>query len=341
MANLKRPSNLTIVAFIALGILTCATRAFVPGTSRPSLVQQQISGFGQSATWQRVSYNQRLGSLSMVSYDDLMEQLPSKSVVDAIEKQPEKQKVVAADVAAAAGVSLAQARRDLTTLASISQGDIAVSSDGELIYSFPENLSGVLAQNSLKYKSTQLLRKAWPALFWFIRVSFGVTLVASIVAIFSTIFFISSSSSSDDDRRDDRRGGGMQMGGSFNYWFGPSPFDFFYYRPYGYYGYYGQPVDERRSRRPEDMGFLESVFSYIFGDGNPNSGLEEKRLALAANMIRSNQGSVTAEQLAPFCDVTMDPEEMNDKTYVDEVSGSDANYHDSVSQKSENSPCLL
>ena len=37
----------------------------------------------------------------------------------------------------------------------------------------------------------------------------------------------------------------------------------------------------------------------------------------------------------------MDPEEMNDKTYVDEVSGSDANYHDSVSQKSENSPCLL
>lgn len=120
----------------------------------------------------------------------------------------------------------------------------------------------------------------------------------------------------------------MQMGGSFNYWFGPSPFDFFYYRPFGYYGYYGQPVDERRSRRPEDMGFLESVFSYIFGDGNPNSGLEEKRLALAANMIRSKQGSVTAEQLAPFCDVTMDPEEMNDKTYVDEVSGSNVNYHD-------------
>jgi hypothetical protein len=40
--------------------------------------------------------------------------------------------------------------------------------------------------------------------------------------------------SDDDDRRDSRRGGGYSMGGPSLY-FGPSPFDFFYYRPYGYY----------------------------------------------------------------------------------------------------------
>jgi hypothetical protein len=106
-------------------------------------------------------------------------------------------------------------------------------------------------------------------------------------------------------------------GGGFGYdpFWGPSPFDFFYYRPY--YGYYAMPGEERRD--PDEMGFLESIFSYIFGDGDPNRGLEEKRLSLAANMIRENNGSVTAEQLAPFCDDLPSPKKSKDSGYVDEV----------------------
>jgi len=99
---------------------------------------------------------------------------------------------------------------------------------------------------------------------------------------------------------------------------GPSPFDFFYYRPYGSYGYYGQSRDGV-VRDPEDMGFLESVFSYVFGDGNPNAGLEEKRVSLAAQMIRNNKGAVTAEQLAPFCDAPeISENELSSSVYVDE-----------------------
>lgn len=107
----------------------------------------------------------------------------------------------------------------------------------------------------------------------------------------------------------------MGFGGGFGggFW-GPSPFDFFYYRPYGYYGYYGQSMDGV-VRDPEDMGFLESVFSFVFGDGNPNAGLEEKRLSLAAQMIRDNKGAVTAEQLAPYCDA---PDLSQDKSAYDE-----------------------
>lgn len=219
------------------------------------------------------------------------------------------------DVAAEAGVSLSQARKDLTALASISQGDIAVSSDGELIYEFQPNLNAVLSSNSFKYKTQQALQKIWPGLFYVIRVSFGVVLLASLAAIFSTIFFLSQSSSSDDDRRRDNRGS-MSFGGPSYFW-GPSPFDFFYYRPYygGYYGAPGRPAE----RDPDEMGFLESTFSYIFGDGNPNEGLEERRLSLAANMIRENKGSVTAEQLAPFCDEAPTPKANSDSAYVDEV----------------------
>lgn len=253
--------------------------------------------------------------LSPPSYEAIVEKLPSKRVIEVVEKAPNG-KVIAADVAVSAGVSLSQARKDLTALASISQGDIAVSSDGELIYEFPQNLNAVLANNSLKYKSKQAFLKVWPGLFYALRVSFGVVLLASLAAIFSTIFFLSqSSSSSDDNRRRDNRGMGGGFGGSM-FW-GPSPLDFFYYRPY-YGGYYGAPG--RPAKDPDEMGFLESTFSYIFGDGNPNEGLEERRLSLAANMIRENKGSVTAEQLAPYCDEAPAPNTNADMAaYVDEV----------------------
>jgi hypothetical protein len=237
-----------------------------------------------------------------------VEKLPSQTVINVVEQSP--QKVIAADVAASAGVSLSKAAQDLTALASLSQGDIAVSTEGDLIYSFPPNLSSVLKQNSLKFKTQQALLKIWPTLFYVIRVSFGLVLLASLAAIFSTILFLSSSSNSENDRRRDNR----SMGGFGGGFWGPSPFDFLYYRPY-YGGYYGTTA----VRDPEEMGFLESVFSYIFGDGNPNEGLEERRLSLVANMIRENQGSVTAEQLAPYCDDAPPPNPNADlQAYVDE-----------------------
>lgn len=163
------------------------------------------------------------------------------------------------------------------------------------------------------------------------RVTFGVALFVSVALIFSTIFVLQTSAtgggeSSDDDRRDNRRGGSgsgmMTFGGGPSYFWGPSPFDFFYYRPYGGYGYYGQPVTPDRPRRdPEEMGLLESIFSYVFGDGNPNQGLEEQRLQLVAQMIRDNNGAVTAEQLAPYCDAP-DPDSSSttssDRQYIDE-----------------------
>ena len=223
-------------------------------------------------------------------------------------------------MATKAGISLSQARKDLTTLASLSRGDIAVSSDGDLIYTFPENINSVLSANSAKYRALTTWReKVLPPLFYATKVGFGVVLVASLVAIFSTIFFISSGSSRDDDRRDERRGGGMPMfGGGF---WGPSPFDFFYYRPY-YSRYYYSPAYDDGYRDPGEMGFLESVFSYVFGDGDPNGDVEERRLALVAEMIRENGGAVTAEQLAPFCDdipmPVADGKLGEERAYVDE-----------------------
>lgn len=267
------------------------------------------------------SSSARLASSQSQSVKELiLEKLPSKSVVDAVAAAAtSKGGIVASDVAAAAGVSLFQAKQDLTALAALTRADLAVTSDGELVYRFPSNIPAALAQNSAKYQALATFRKVWPALFWVVRVSFGVALLASLVAIFSTIFFIqsSSSSSSDDDRRRDNRGGGggfFGMGGG--YW-GPSPFDAFYFRPYGSYGYYGS-TDSGAYRDPDQMGFLESIFSYLFGDGDPNEGMEQRRLSMAAAVIRNSQGAITAEQLAPFCDDAPSPAQQETANYVDE-----------------------
>jgi hypothetical protein len=81
-----------------------------------------------------------------------MERLPSKKVIDAVEKS-NGSPIIASDLATKAGISLSQARKDLTTLASLTRGDIAVSSDGDLLYTFPSNINGVLSTNSAKYRA--------------------------------------------------------------------------------------------------------------------------------------------------------------------------------------------
>jgi len=67
--------------------------------------------------------------------------------------------------------------------------------------------------------------------------------------------------------------------------------------------YYYEP-EQVRQRDPDEIGFLESVFSFLFGDGNPNADLEERRWREIASMIRSHNGVVIAEQIAPYLDET-------------------------------------
>ena len=267
--------------------------------------------------------NHRIRPLYAIpAYNELMERLPSKKVIQSIEKnnggKNKNNQIIASDLATSAGISLSQARKDLTTLASLTRGDIAVSSDGELIYTFPSNINSVLSSNSAKYRAvTTWKEKVFPPLFYATKVGFGVALLASLVAIYSTIFFVMTSSSSNRDDRDDRRGGGGMGGMRWGGFFGPSPLDFFYYRPY-YSRYYYSPAYGNTRQDPDEMGFLESVFSYVFGDGDPNGDVEERRVSLVAEMIRQNGGAVTAEQLAPFCDDAPMPRLDEERAYVDE-----------------------
>jgi hypothetical protein len=295
-----------------------------PAAASPSPLLSQVSRHGRQVSKREIRFctdNRDCNTKSILYMSSpsssitsaVLEKLPSEAVINAVDDNGGRDgKVVASDIAAKAGVSLNRAAQDLVTLAALTRADVSVTRDGQVLYTFPTNVRAALAQRSAKYQALQTWeQKIWPIAFWVIRISFGVALLASLVAIFSSILFLqTSSNSSDDDRRRDRGFGGSMFGG---YW-GPSPFDVFYYRPYGTYGYYGSETQ----RDPEEMGFLESIYSYLFGDGNPNIGLEERRLALAAAMIRENKGVATAEQLAPFCDDAPSVTMAAESTYVDE-----------------------
>ena len=234
-------------------------------------------------------------TLSANLLDDVQDALPPQRVLDAIRRGG---RYTAADVSASAGTSLKDSQKALTSISALLGGDAAleVSNDGDIVYQLPADSEGKIAAKSRVAAARRTWEATKPSLYTAARIAFGVGLIVSIVAVYSAVIFLSTSSSSDD-RRDDRRSG--SGGGGFipNLYYGPNIFDVFYYRPYRVGYLYSDP---RRGGQPPEMGLLESVYSYVFGDGNPNADIDSRVIKAAAMTIRASGGAVTAEQLLPF-----------------------------------------
>ncbi|KAL6521105.1 hypothetical protein OROGR_017674 [Orobanche gracilis] len=151
------------------------------------------------------------------------------------------------------------------------QANQKVSEEGDVLYVFPMDYRLKLAAKSFTMKIEPMLEKGKIAAEYLVRVSFGTVLIASIVFVYTTIIAIASSSRDSDDR--DRRGKSHDriVCGFSSY---ISPTDFFWYLDPYYY--------RRRRVRKDDgrMNFIQSVFSFVFGDGDPNQGIAEERWKL-------------------------------------------------------------
>ena len=200
------------------------------------------------------------------------------------------------DVAAAAGLPLTKAEAALAALAADVAGSaLQVSSSGEVVYSLP---SGFRA--SLRAKSA-VLRLA-PAFDAFaaasgaaVRVAFGAALIASVALVWAAL---TAAALAADDGRDNRgRGRGLPI--SFYF----SPADIFWYfdpAPYRRENARGRFGSENNGGK---MSFLAAVFSFVFGDQDPNLTFDQERWASVGAAIKRNGGVMTAEQLAPYLDL--------------------------------------
>jgi hypothetical protein len=210
-------------------------------------------------------------------------------------------RVTVGDVAANAGLDLNTAQQGVIALAADTQAHLQVSEAGEIAYEFPQNFRAVLRNKFWRVRLQETWARVWSVLFYLIRISFGLLLLLSILIIVAAIVVLLIALNSSQ-RDNDRGGGGGNRGGSGllfipRFWMG----DLFYFFDFNASRRRRQ-VRRQRPGDDDDMNFLEAVFSFLFGDGNPNADLEEDRWQMIGKVIRNNGGAVAAEQIAPYLD---------------------------------------
>ncbi|KAL5170485.1 hypothetical protein HKD37_11G032189 [Glycine soja] len=235
------------------------------------------------------------------------DKLPSdvrKRTMDAVDECGGRMTI--GDVASRAGLNLNQAQKALQALAADTNGFLEVSEEGDVLYVFPKDYRSRLGAKSFRIKAEPFFEKAKAAGEYFIRVSFGTALIASIVIVYTTIIALVTSSRSEEDNRGRR--GGRSYDSGFTFYFNPVDL-FWYWDPYYYRRQRPQADDDK-------MNFIESVFSFVFGDGDPNQGIEEERWKLIGQYIASNGGVVAAEELAPYLDIDSTEGIKDDESYI-------------------------
>jgi hypothetical protein len=220
---------------------------------------------------------------------------PNPAIMEAVEKLGYR--VTPGDVAAQAGLNVELAQQGLLALARDVGGHMQVAESGDIVYLFPKNFQSILRNKFFQIKLKEWWEKIWGVIFYLIRISFGIILIASIalISIAIMVIIIGSLFSSDGDGPSIGGDSGGGSGGGGGGWF-YFP-DIFWYLSPDYDTHYQQ-----RRREKKELNFFEAIFSFLFGDGNPNSNLEKRRWQSIAKVIRRNQGAIVGEQISPYLD---------------------------------------
>lgn len=228
------------------------------------------------------------------------------AIMEAVEQLGDR--ITVGDVATYAGLNINLAQQELLILATNVGAHMQVTELGEIVYLFPKDLRAILRNKFWRLRLQEWWGKIWRVLFFLIRLSliekpqktlsFGVFLLGSITLISivllvittGTMFAASDSNNSVDIDSDD------------GWWIRilDSLIDLFS----------SESKEQKKKRRQRERDkaeesqskFSESVFSFLFGDGNPNADLEERRYKEIAAIISSNKGVIVAEQITPYLD---------------------------------------
>ena len=242
---------------------------------------------------------------------------PNPLITNSVEKL--NYQVTVGDVATETGLKVQDAQKGLVALAADAGGHLKVSETGDITYLFPKNFRNILRNKYLRLRLKEWWDKISGVLFYLLRISFGIILIASIILIAITISLIVIGAQMNSDEGDSDDGG---MGGGFSFgffplWFGPDLF--FFFSP-GFYEedepFNREREESRRNRKQKsELSFLEAIFSFLFGDKNPNAKLEERRWQEIGSVIRNNGGAVVGEQIAPYLD-NIDQKSWEEEDYM-------------------------
>jgi hypothetical protein len=238
-----------------------------------------------------------------------MHSAEKKQVINAIGELGRR--VTPADVATKTGLPFLVVQQELNKVASEANGHLQVGKTGDIVYSFTPGFSNAYLARGIKAAMLTFWASVFAALFYVVRISFGIALVLSLVIGFVLIIAISLAMMfglRGGNDRDDGEGGmnldwifnGGGGGFHFTFWDWMILRDLLWWNTprirYAPQYNYNQPTVRDRAR----SSFLLNCFSFLFGDGDPNEGLAEKRWQVIAQVIKRNNNVVTAEQLSPY-----------------------------------------
>lgn len=211
-------------------------------------------------------------------------------------------RVTSGDVAMQTGIRIEEARAGLLALTNQTGGHLQVTETGEVIYVLAPDFRQILIRKFVKLQVKEWLERIWKVLFYAVKISFGILLITSISVVYLTILAITLAalfSTEGGGDCGDCDGGSCVLsmgnwGSNSGTYVGSSSSS----QMVGYEE--GEPIRAKTQRKP--MNFLEAVFSVLFGDGNPNADLEQRRWSYIGNLIHRQQGVAIGEQIAPFLD---------------------------------------
>ncbi len=206
-------------------------------------------------------------------------------------------RVTAADVSTKTGLPVLVVSQALNQIAAETDGHIAVSQSGDVVYSFRPGFANRYLTKGVQQLIERVGERFFKVLFFLLKISFGIMLILSFFIIVITIFILFYA-----DRSQSGRGKNSSQTEETN------RFSFLdYLILQDVFKYFLQPAspvkyvyDKPTVRRREHPNFLLDCFSFLFGDGDPNEGIEEKKWQLIAQVIKKHDYVITAEQLAPY-----------------------------------------
>lgn len=217
-------------------------------------------------------------------------------------------RVTAADVATKTGLPLLAVQQKLNQVALEAGGHMEVAGSGDIAYKFAPGFSNTYLAKGVAAVVALMGAKLLQISFYLLRISFGIALILSliivVVLLISFAIIMSRGLSNDRDNRGGDIFGDLFSGGGgfhFSFWDWMILRDLLWWNAMSSYNQpvryrYDQPTIRPRSR----SNFLLNCFSFLFGDGDPNEGLDEKRWQIIAQVIKNHKNVVTAEQLAPY-----------------------------------------
>lgn len=213
----------------------------------------------------------------------------------------------ASDIVLGTGRDFHSVRKDVLKLAQAVGANLLVTNKGEILYQFPSHFDRILLQRSLIRRLQQFYSIVSVPIYAIIRTLFGIILVSSVALVVASLIAASVAIASGDGRstsdrfrydsssknardnekeeKEKKRGYGHMMSTRQPH---------IYLRPYihvdimdvvyqiksmlfglkreSYKGSHSNLHVEKNDSSTSKLGLFESLFSYVFGDGNPNTG---------------------------------------------------------------------